>query len=874
MLNKQAIVKEGESAIFNTVKTGIIHPYIMNNDTAKTTIVKNARKDPVDIFNVTKSTTKIHLSSGAYKEIIFPLLDHWTQVLQDGLQHRLVSTPEHNVTLVSVRSDTDESSNTIDALAHFKFDSENIQVHMYHTNQSMMIQGPSHVSFGSNFLLPVLKDMVSQATEEIKEFNCHIIRTLRQGQDDTVWRSATPDRFNTLKLVRHPTALCKVCHTDCTTKTQLKNHMDTSHGTSLDLQAKPMPEILSTLAILHPMAPVPTQGQVQRQIILAEGESLLEGDFTEDAVTLEEVPLEPPPSTHSSTPAPAVRRRSEALNRSTSKLLQSSQAAEASLSEVSISVPTPDVPILLSTSTKTVSTLMVPSSVTTSVVPATVQFPCRQCSYTGRSHQDLRGHTYTIHRGTGEVTGFTLTQNIVLTKSQIIPDEAFSEELNAIDISDEKDDTTDSADIIEIEAEELPYQCAVCSKTFKDLNNVNEHFETHGRSETAISILQKICSLETMWKRKFDEQTLQVASLQHRVYFLQSRLRTPEGDKDQPLCLEAPVLPPKAVPQPPNCPQTPPLPAKKQQQIFKCKDCSYQSQVRNSLNDHIAFKHTFSCGQCRYMCSNSDKLDQHIALQHNKPNTDVVVNTLMVGDSHIKTVKPRVVEKAVGGRLFVPGYSRPRGQGRAYCSSRDWPNARFPDNSLEYKVPELLSERDYKNLIIQAPCNDITNLKVFKNEAYQYSLAEQSSYNTLAVAENALREFTSLEKVIILERLPRADNDRLSELSLHSNNVLHQAAESSEFRDRISVRRHTSFRFDTEEKIVDIFGHYSSPRYDGIHLVGKLGRQLYTDSVLTAVRTAGISDWTTQGIRCSARVQSNIDTYNVVTNNKYGMLNC
>ena len=43
----------------------------------------------------------------------------------------------------------------------------------------------------------------------------------------------------------------------------------------------------------------------------------------------------------------------------------------------------------------------------------------------------------------------------------------------------------------------------------------------------------------------------------------------------------------------------------------------------------------------------------------------------MIGDSHLASVKPRSVEKAVGGRLFTPGYRSK--EDRAYCSTRNWP---------------------------------------------------------------------------------------------------------------------------------------------------------------------------------------------------------
>ena len=44
--------------------------------------------------------------------------------------------------------------------------------------------------------------------------------------------------------------------------------------------------------------------------------------------------------------------------------------------------------------------------------------------------------------------------------------------------------------------------------------------------------------------------------------------------------------------------------------------------------------------------------------------------------------------------------------------------------------------------------------------------------------------------------------------------------------------------FTTEEEVEDIFGSHN---FNGIHPKGRLGRQLYNDCLIAAVRTAGIA---------------------------------
>ena len=80
---------------------------------------------------------------------------------------------------------------------------------------------------------------------------------------------------------------------------------------------------------------------------------------------------------------------------------------------------------------------------------------------------------------------------------------------------------------------------------------------------------------------------------------------------------------------------------------------------------------------------------------------------LLVGDSHVKYVNSRTVEKKLKGkRLRNPALTKPK-EASAYTTTRYWPEAKFPDSNLEDRVPKLLSEREYKYMITLAPSNNI-----------------------------------------------------------------------------------------------------------------------------------------------------------------------
>ena len=117
-------------------------------------------------------------------------------------------------------------------------------------------------------------------------------------------------------------------------------------------------------------------------------------------------------------------------------------------------------------------------------------------------------------------------------------------------------------------------------------------------------------------------------------------------------------------------------------------------------------------------------------------------------------------------------------------------------------------------------------------------MAEHTAHETLAIVEKALEKNKSLEKAVIMELPPRADNARLQSLTEYSNNVLKNAALNSAFKDKITIGSLDSLYSHSN---ADIFGHTSSLNYDGIHMRGKSGKWAYTKCIMAAVKTAGLT---------------------------------
>ena len=251
----------------------------------------------------------------------------------------------------------------------------------------------------------------------------------------------------------------------------------------------------------------------------------------------------------------------------------------------------------------------------------------------------------------------------------------------------------------------------------------------------------------------------------------------------------------------------------------------------------------------------------------------------------MKTVNGRVVEAALGGGLLTgksaskPGPRRPLAghPGRAYNSVSSYPGCKYPESSFEQVVPRLLSSRTVTNLVLQSPTSDLTNLKQVPKSQHQ-DLATQSARNMFTIMERARADHPSLRNILMLEQLPRTDDEHLSTLSTLYNTTIRQlvAAAPAINQCKIVVASHTSLTPATHDLALrsSLFGSPSARGSDGIHFRGKQGNTRHTSSVISALQSAGLGGWSTQGPRGAARPQP-VRTYTQVaqTNNQFEVLN-
>ena len=171
---------------------------------------------------------------------------------------------------------------------------------------------------------------------------------------------------------------------------------------------------------------------------------------------------------------------------------------------------------------------------------------------------------------------------------------------------------------------------------------------------------------------------------------------------------------------------------------------------------------------------------------------------------------------------------------RAYGSVFN-PLHRFPEKNFSDVVTTQVVTKDI--LVMQASSVDLTELgrETHVSRAYVEQKALDSSYNMVKIAESALRDSPYLKQVILNERIPRYDN--LKQLSEDANKELYKLRESSDYKDKIHIGKHT---LECEGELRNSRYGYPSEGYDAIHLRGRTGKQSYTKSILNIFSQAGI----------------------------------
>jgi hypothetical protein len=177
--------------------------------------------------------------------------------------------------------------------------------------------------------------------------------------------------------------------------------------------------------------------------------------------------------------------------------------------------------------------------------------------------------------------------------------------------------------------------------------------------------------------------------------------------------------------------------------------------------------------------------------------------------------------------------------------------------------------------VLQSPTSDLTNLRNLPEQQHQ-DLVKQSARSMVDIMVKARDDNPSLRKVVILDQLPRTDSEHLSTLASTYNATLRElvAAAPTSSHCQMVVASHSFLHPSSQDMQADLFGSASARGTDGIHLRGKQGSKRHTNSLISALKTAGLSGWTGQR-RPRDGSQHDGRTYRQVveTSNRYEVLN-
>ena len=143
-------------------------------------------------------------------------------------------------------------------------------------------------------------------------------------------------------------------------------------------------------------------------------------------------------------------------------------------------------------------------------------------------------------------------------------------------------------------------------------------------------------------------------------------------------------------------------------------------------------------------------------------------------------------------------------------------------------------------------------------------MAEKSAQNTVAVVKQALEAFPNLDKFLLLEYPPRADSIQLANLTDYANFCLRETVDKSGMGSRIGVRALNGLYNSSN---YHVFGPTNrGPRFDGIHLRGRQGKNIFTNDIIRALESSGMTRSTSNSNQVAGRE-------GVATSDQFTLLN-
>ena len=282
----------------------------------------------------------------------------------------------------------------------------------------------------------------------------------------------------------------------------------------------------------------------------------------------------------------------------------------------------------------------------------------------------------------------------------------------------------------------------------------------------------------------------------------------------------------------------------------KCDRCDFIIRNEDHRMKHMIVRHAApgkphqeslsrilvsKCDKCDFTITSEEQRIKHIEIRHPKPD-----GVLWVADSILSNVDTNFLSRKMQMKIKCV---------KAYTAI---PNqlARFPSlNFLDVLDKELVLD-SYKVLVIGGGSVDISNINTKNNPDENIEemreKAIESAKQLFCLAESALENFPSLQKVILMKRTPRYDREEDDPLGLKPQ--LSSLADSvtfgcwceSKYRSKIVIGGHNIPHGDSQHN--SVFGVPGDGCYDGIHMNGPSGKAFLTESILSVLVKANLAE--------------------------------
>ena len=817
-------------------KVSKISSYYLNDmETLKKLKEYADRSTPMTVETKRDSSYSLLFSTGAYLEAVTPLISFWKEAEgADFIDKK--DTDGLEVKVNYVETETEKGGKSVKFIVRLNVHGENTTVTCYDTTVSMRVQGgPMMEKFSRRALIPYLEGEIKKKSMQIRDINMHFQQLGSTNKSKSRNKTTGPvNPSNTKKLANFKAS-----------KMISEQQLDESDTSIISVASEEEDDDSLELEVVTDIEE--TAIEVYRQ-----------GDFTPKANQV--VVLPDATFCLENNLAPAPKAVWANLNLPEGWNVRNNILTSQSL-------PSADMAALLE-AVQAHTQLNTTEGVTSAA----------RSVATGESTKEVVASTTvpeiaTTTTATGGVATTTSTEDVATTTVNGATTGA--EALHGLEGEQSPADRLVSEDILLLD----PY-----SPTHDTTGDVMRFLSEMKKQSTRLTLMEE---RGRRMEELMEAQGQTVVELHQAVAQLEAKL---SGQSATPALRTTSGTPQPQSPPPPETARS--LGARTRQPPRLPRAPEPADVVSTQANkNHNLDRDTLKCNRCDHTTTSERRMENHIRNMHTSPQLAQKSLTLLVGDSHLGSVNLREVGKVLGrgGMLVTPGATRPR-EDRAYCSTPEWPGARYPNNSLQQMVPELLGERKYSSMIMLAPTNDITNLKEVQSKQERERLAVESAKNTLTIAEKALE---SVDRVLIMEQPVRVDS--LAELSEFSKSKLREFVRSCPLAGRIKIGSSRPDILNNEEKKTEVFGKPTDRKADGIHMRGWKGKEFFTETLKEAVKCAGLADRDTRmgtaresarrmeqqepgwsrverGVRPAPRMESRMTSWADLASNRYSTL--